>query len=94
VPFKSLNYVEPARRELENVTVGYNGTPALKDVSLQIPNGARVALVGPNGAGKSTLFKVLVGLLPKQKGRILAHGLPIGNHQDCVVYVPQREEVD
>jgi manganese/iron transport system ATP-binding protein len=89
-----LSHVEPARLELENVTVGYNGTPALKDVSLQIPHGARVAVVGPNGAGKSTLFKALVGLLPVQNGRILVHGLPLGDHQDCVAYVPQREEVD
>jgi ABC-type Mn2+/Zn2+ transport system ATPase subunit len=89
-----LSHVEPARLELEGVTVGYNGAPALKDVSLQIPHGARVAVVGPNGAGKSTLFKALVGLLPIQKGRILVHGLPLGDHQDCVAYVPQREEVD
>jgi ABC-type Mn2+/Zn2+ transport system ATPase subunit len=93
-PTKYLNQIEPARLELENVTVAYNGTPALRDVSIQIPHGARVAVVGPNGAGKSTLFKVLVGLLPIQKGRILVHGLPIGDHQDCVAYVPQREEVD
>ncbi|MFO7624088.1 MAG: metal ABC transporter ATP-binding protein [Anaerolineales bacterium] len=91
---KSLTHVEPARLELEHVTVGYNGAPALKDVSLQIPHGARVAVVGPNGAGKSTLFKALVGLLPIQKGHILVHGLPLGDHQDCVAYVPQREEVD
>jgi ABC-type Mn2+/Zn2+ transport system ATPase subunit len=91
---QSLSHVEPARLELEGVTVGYNGAPALKDVSLQIPHGARVAVVGPNGAGKSTLFKALVGLLPIQKGRILVHGLPLGDHQDCVAYVPQREEVD
>lgn len=93
-PITSLNYIEPARLELKNVTVGYNGSPALKDVSLQIPHGARVAVVGPNGAGKSTLFKVLVGLLPIQKGQILVHGLPLGDHQDCVAYVPQREEID
>jgi manganese/iron transport system ATP-binding protein len=86
--------VEPARLELENVTVGYNGTPALKDVSFQVPHGARVAVVGPNGAGKSTLFKALVGLLPIQRGRILVHGLPLGDHQECVTYVPQREDID
>lgn len=85
---------EPARLELEDVSAGYNGSPIIKDISLQIPHGARVAVVGPNGAGKSTLFKVLVGLLPTQKGRILIHGLPLGDHQDCVAYVPQREEVD
>ncbi len=66
----------------------------MHDVSFQIPHGARVAVVGPNGAGKSTLFKALVGLLPLQKGRILIHGEEIGTHQDCVAYVPQREEVD
>jgi ABC-type Mn2+/Zn2+ transport system ATPase subunit len=36
----------------------------------------------------------LVGLLPLRRGRILIHGLPLGAHQDCVAYVPQRGEVD
>ncbi len=84
----------PARLELEHVTVSYNGKPALEDVTFQVPQGAHVAVVGPNGAGKSTLFKTLVGLLPVQKGKILIHGLPLGHHQECVAYVPQREEVD
>lgn len=85
---------EPARLELVNVTVAYNGQPALCDVTFQVPHGAQVAVVGPNGAGKSTLFKALVGLLPLREGHILIHGLPLGHHLDCVAYVPQREEVD
>lgn len=84
----------PAHLEIENITVAYNGTPALRDVSFLVPHGTRVAIVGPNGAGKSTLFKALVGLLPLRAGRILIHGLPLGHHLDCVAYVPQREEVD
>lgn len=63
-------------------------------MSLRLPHGSRVAVVGPNGSGKSTLFKALVGLRPLRRGRILIHGLPLGAHQDCVAYVPQREEVD
>jgi ABC-type Mn2+/Zn2+ transport system ATPase subunit len=51
-------------------------------------------VVGANGAGKSTLFKALVGLLPLRGGRILIHGQPLGSHQDCVAYVPQREDVE
>jgi manganese/iron transport system ATP-binding protein len=93
-PVEDLNLHEPARLELENVTVAYNGKPILEDISLQVPHGARAAVVGPNGAGKSTLFKAMVGLLPLRKGRILIHGLPLGHHLDCVAYVPQREEVD
>ncbi len=80
--------------DVENITVAYNGTPVLKDVTFQVPHGARVAVVGPNGAGKSTLFKALVGLLPLRTGRIRIHDLPLGHHLDCVAYVPQREEVD
>jgi ABC-type Mn2+/Zn2+ transport system ATPase subunit len=85
---------EPARLEIEGVRVGFNGQPALEDLTFQVPHGARLAVVGPNGAGKTTLFKALVGLLQLQSGRIHIHGQPLGHHQDCVAYVPQREEVD
>ena len=84
----------PARLELRDVSAGYNGKLVLHDVSFQVPHGARVAVVGPNGAGKSTLFKVLVGLLPVRGGKVLIHGLPLGAHQDCVAYMPQRNDID
>lgn len=85
---------EPARLEINNISVGYNGTPVLQDVTFHIPHGARVAVVGPNGAGKSTLFKALVGLLPLRSGQIFIHEMALGHHLDCVAYVPQRSEVD
>jgi ABC-type Mn2+/Zn2+ transport system ATPase subunit len=86
--------LEPARLDIDRVTIAYEGTPILRDLSFQVPHGAQVAVVGPNGAGKSTLFKALVGLLPLQEGRILVHGRPLGSHKDCVAYVPQRGEID
>lgn len=85
---------EPARLEIDKIRVAYTGHTILDDVSFNVPHGAQVALVGPNGAGKSTLFKALVGLLPLQSGTIRVHDMPLGSHQDCVAYVPQREEVD
>lgn len=85
---------QPATLQLTDVEVSYPARPALRNLTFSIPHGAQVAVVGPNGAGKSTLFKALVGLLPVQHGQILIHGLPIGQHQDCVAYIPQREEVD
>ncbi len=84
----------PARLDVVNISVGYNGIPVLQDISFQIAHGARVAVVGPNGAGKSTLFKALVGILPLRSGKIFIHDRPLGHHMDCVSYIPQREEVD
>ena len=84
----------PAHLQVEHISLGYNATLALSDVSFEVLQGTRVAVVGPNGAGKSTLFKALVGLLPARTGRILVHGLALHAHEDCVAYVPQRDEVD
>jgi manganese/iron transport system ATP-binding protein len=89
-----LTVIESTRMELVGVDVSYGNQKALENISLQIPHGASVAVVGPNGAGKSTLFKALVGLLPLNSGQIFIHGVPLGQHIDCVAYVPQREEVD
>ena len=85
---------EPARLDIDAISVAYNGNDVLSQLSFQVPHGARVAVVGPNGAGKSTLFKALVGLLPLRSGQIKIHGLPLGTHLDCVAYIPQREEVE
>jgi cobalt/nickel transport system ATP-binding protein len=50
-----------------------DGTPALKDVNLQIFPGESLALIGPNGAGKSTLLLCLAGLL-RGEGTIVLQG--------------------
>lgn len=84
----------PALLDFDHITVAYNGSPVLQDVTFQVPHGEQVAVVGPNGAGKSTLFKALVGLLPLRSGQIRIHCQPLGSHTDCVAYIPQREEVD
>lgn len=86
--------LDPARLDIVDIVVGYNGSDVLNHLTFQVPHGARVAVVGPNGAGKSTLFKALVGLLPLRSGQIYIHGLPLGVHKDCVAYIPQREEVE
>jgi ABC-type Mn2+/Zn2+ transport system ATPase subunit len=85
---------QPARIDIDHLTVLYDGNPAIENLSLQIPEGTRIAVVGPNGAGKSTLFKALVGELPIHSGYVSIHCQPLGTHQDCVAYVPQREEID
>ncbi|HZD56800.1 MAG TPA: metal ABC transporter ATP-binding protein [Anaerolineales bacterium] len=79
--------------EVSGLTVRYNGTLALDDVSFQIPAGTQVAVVGPNGAGKSTLFKVIAGVLNPTSGQVKVYGGGPGGHI-CIAYLPQRSQVD
>ena len=66
----------------ENVGFRYpdSETWALRDVSLRIGAGERVALVGENGAGKTTLVKLLARLYDPIEGRILLDGVDIREH--------------
>ena len=61
---------------LDRATVRFAGatTPALSDVSLQIPAGELVAVVGPNGSGKTTLTRLLLGVIEPASGSVQTLG--------------------
>ena len=78
------------------MTVAYDGGGRRsRDVTMNVPHGAQVAIVGPNGAGKSTLFKALVGP-PAGALRGACSERPCAGQArpDPIAYVPQREEID
>jgi len=79
--------------ELKDVSVRFNNTLALDNISFGLQQGERIAVIGPNGAGKSTLFNVIAGLLPPTQGQANVYGHVPGEHI-CIAYVPQRSEVD
>lgn len=55
----------------------YGAVPALKGVSLEVPEGELFGLVGPDGAGKTTLLRILTTLLLPDKGTAAVDGLDV-----------------
>ena len=62
---------------VENIDVFYGDAQALDGVSLEIEEGAIVAIVGANGAGKTSLIRTVAGMLSPAHGRIRYHGTDI-----------------
>ena len=64
---------------VEDLVVGYPGTPIARASRLEARRGARIGLVGPNGAGKTTLLRTVAGELAPLDGRLeLGHGVQVG----------------
>jgi ABC-type Mn2+/Zn2+ transport system ATPase subunit len=74
---------------LHDVTLTYDGHPAVHHLSGEFSRGSLTAIVGPNGAGKSTLIKGMAGLLRPTDGLIQPAGLGGGG----IAYLPQHAEI-
>ncbi|MBM0227142.1 MULTISPECIES: thiol reductant ABC exporter subunit CydD [Micromonospora] len=79
----------------EGVTVEYERTTALRDVTLTVRPGDRIAVIGPSGAGKSTLLGLLLGFVTPTAGRVTVDGVDLARTdldawRRQVAWVPQR----
>lgn len=80
--------------DIKNLTFSYDVQNVLEDVNLQVNKNDFLAIIGPNGGGKSTLLKIVLGLIPHQKGDISVFGAEFKKDLSCIGYVPQNTNIN
>ncbi len=77
--------------EINHVSKNFGEKVALKDVSLQIPEGGIFGLLGPNGAGKTTLIRIINRITIPSEGQVLFQGRPITQADvEKIGYMPEE----
>jgi len=84
---------------LANVETFYGRIMAVRGVSLDVPEGAIVAILGSNGAGKSTILKTISGVMTPRKGTVSFAGKPLAGVEAAdivaqgISHVPEGREI-
>ncbi len=76
-----------------NLKVGYDKTPVLQNVNLEIFENDFLGVIGPNGGGKTTLIKAILGLLKPMEGKI-DFRTDINRNKKPIGYLPQVKHID
>ena len=79
--------------KIEKLSVGYDKTPVLENVNLEIFEKDFIGVIGPNGGGKTTLLKAILGLLKPTRGKIIFRS-DIAGRKKPIGYLPQVRHID
>jgi len=79
---------------IEHLSFYYDSMPVLENVNIEVFQGEFVGIFGPNGGGKTTLFKLIMGFLKPQQGKIFLLGKSPEEMRHCIGYVPQAMRFD
>jgi len=80
--------------EIKNLSFAYENHTILEDINLTVEDKDFLAIVGPNGGGKSTLLKLILGIIPIQKGEIKTFGEKPQKNLSKIGYVPQNTNIN
>ena len=79
---------------IKNLYAGYEQENILEDINLEMYPSDFIGLIGPNGGGKTTLLKVILGLLPPNRGEVRILGMEPRHGRKMMGYVPQFVDSD
>ena len=80
--------------QIQELGVRFGDAVAVKELTLEIPDGSLYGLLGPNGAGKTTTIACICGMRTPQQGQVLVQGVDVAKDparvRSNVGYVPQE----
>ena len=84
---------------LRNISKSFNGVNIISNLSLEIPDGSKVAVTGKSGAGKSTFLNMLMGFILPDNGNITLLGMDVNEKnineiRENLSWVPQELNID
>lgn len=78
----------PAFLELKTLSIAFQGTPLLTDISFRIDEQEIVGIIGPNGVGKTTLFNMICGHVNPSRGSVFFRGQDVtGLPPHCICWL-------
>lgn len=75
----------------ENISVSYDNSYVIKDISIHLNQGELVSLLGVSGSGKTTLFNVISGLMKPDSGKVLLKDQDITGSSGHLSYMLQKD---
>ena len=78
--------------DIQNIAKSFDGHVAVRDLSLQVPEGSVYGLLGPNGAGKTTTIRMILDIIRPDRGSIGLFGRPSTDPavRDVIGYLPEE----
>lgn len=81
--------------QAKKLSFAYNNQQKVIDqASFKVFKGDFLGIIGPNGGGKTTLLKIILGILPIQKGQLKIFNQNPGNQKSKIGYVPQYSQME
>lgn len=74
---------------INNLSLSFDDTPILNNISFNIQKGDILAIVGPSGCGKSTILNILSGVIKQYSGTVIVNNEPLHKRNFKCGYVPQ-----
>ena len=71
--------------KITNLTVSFNNKKVLNNISFEMKEGDRIAIIGPSGEGKSVLLRCILGLIKPDRGKIEVDGVDIKEASERVM---------